>query len=85
MSHDLIFDSQVLHPAEAATLRQATERAIETVSLKAPLEAHDRLRVADDVLRVARSGYTRTVAGDLDAGSLAEAAALRFRSRRSFV
>ena len=79
MAHDMIFDPQILQPADAATLSEATREAVALISDNGPVSDHARQHVAADVLRIARSGYTRTIDGDLDAKNIAEAAALRFR------
>ena len=80
MFQDLIFSSDVLQPTEAALLREATRLAIDLAGTAHGLSEEQRQRLAGDVISIARSGYTRTTDGTLDATSLAEAAVLRFQS-----
>lgn len=80
MARDMIFDPQVFEPEDAATLIEATHQAVSLVSDAGPMPRDACLHVAANVIRIARSGYSRTIDGELDAGAIAEAAALRFRA-----
>ncbi len=82
MSCDLIFDPGVLQPSEAAILHEATLQAIRAIGAEGQADECERRQVAADVIRVARSGYARTVTGGFDIAALAQAAALRFRAFR---
>ena len=80
MTSGMIFDPQVFEPEDAAALIEATHQAVTMISDAGPVPRDACLLVAADVMRIARSGYTRTIDGDLDAGAIAEAAALRFKT-----
>jgi hypothetical protein len=81
MLNDLIFPPNVFHPAEASILREATQKAVVRVARE--LGEEDRQRLAGAVMRVARSGFSRTGDGLFDSDALAGAAAARFLSFKS--
>lgn len=76
----MIFDPRIFGPEDAAMLIAATHKAVGLISDAGPVPRDACLHLAADVLRVARSGYTRTLDRKLDTTSIAEAAALRFRT-----
>ena len=76
----LIFARDVLQPSEAAVLHAAWRRAIATLGVSGAVSEQDQQHLAANVIKLARSGYTRTLEGTLDPIDLADAAVLRFRS-----
>ena len=80
MFDHLVFARDVLQPSEAAVLHAAWRRAIATLGISGAVSEQDRQHLAANVIKLARSGYTRTLEGTLDPADLAEAAILRFRS-----
>ena len=69
-----------LMPEEAIILREATRRACERAVATSDF---DRETIADAVLWLSECGYARLGDGTLDAGVLAEAAALQFWNRNA--
>lgn len=82
MLNDLIFSTNVFQPAEASILCEATKRAVDYVRATRELGEKDRQRLAGDVIRIARTGFSRTGNGLFDLDALADAAAARFLSFR---
>ena len=82
MLNDLIFPPNVFQPAEASILREATKRAVDHVRAMRELGEKDRQRLAEDVILIARTGFSRTMDGLFDSDALADAAAARFLSFR---
>lgn len=80
MFKDLIFPSNVLQPSEAAVLHDATQKVIATVSAMMELSEEDHRCLAGDVIRIAKSGFSRSLDGLFDLDALADAAVARFLS-----
>ena len=80
MSDDLIFDHMVLQPSEAEELRAATRIAMTILGSDHIVTGPERERLASDVIRVAKSGFTRSATGTFDPRSVAQAAAVRFKA-----
>ena len=81
MSDNLIFNHRVLQPSDAEALRAATRLAIILLGPDSVVTGQDRNRVAADIIEIARSGFTRTMNGDFDPRSVAQAAAVRFKAK----
>ncbi|MDR3462183.1 MAG: hypothetical protein P4L76_07705 [Beijerinckiaceae bacterium] len=80
MFEDLIFPSNVFQPSEASILHDATRKAIATVGAMMELNEDDRRSLASDVMRIAKSGFSRSLDGLFDMDALADAAVARFLS-----
>jgi len=68
-----------LQPEDAESLHAATQRAIKALG---EIACGDRARerVANAVLRVACSGYGKSIRGRIDTDAVAEAAVMRFKN-----
>jgi hypothetical protein len=80
MFEHLIFSPSVLNPEEASILHEAVHEAISKISAARAMNDEDCKLLAGDIIRIAKSGYTRTPEGKLDPHGLADAAVTRFLS-----
>lgn len=80
----LIFPSNVLQPGEASLLHDAVQVAMSKLGGPATVGETARKLLAEDVILIAKAGYTRAPDGSQDLEALSEAAVTRFRSFAAF-
>ncbi len=80
MFNHLIFPSNVLQPGEASLLRDAVQVAMSKLGGPAAVSADDQRVLAEDIILIAKAGYTRAPDGSQDLELLSDAAVTRFKS-----